>query len=189
MCECITYVQVHTQSCTCDTNNTYTIMFDAQHVYTLFLHICIRVCAVYECTLHTSCWHTYTCVCTYHTAACKINGNRSDGVSVVIWYKSAVENRWKFPFILQVAVWLPVIYQQTIILHMCIYICIYIYVYIRMYVCIYTPTHWNMHTHIQQKHGKMHKYIQTCLFAAAKTPEMAVCVAVDMPVLDGASLL
>ncbi len=40
-----------------------------------------------------------------HTATCKINGNRSDGVPVVNWYKSAVENRWKLPFILQVAVW------------------------------------------------------------------------------------
>ncbi len=35
-----------------------------------------------------------------HTATCKINGNRSDGVPVVNWYKSAVEKshlicKWK----------------------------------------------------------------------------------------------
>ncbi len=38
------------------------------------------------------------------TATCKINGNRSDGVPVVSWYQSPVEDCWKFPFILQVAV-------------------------------------------------------------------------------------
>jgi hypothetical protein len=37
------------------------------------------------------------------TVTCKMNGNRSDGVPVVNWYKSAVESRWKFPFLLHVA--------------------------------------------------------------------------------------
>jgi hypothetical protein len=34
--------------------------------------------------------HMLLCIC---TATCKVNGNRSDGVLVVNWYKSAVENR------------------------------------------------------------------------------------------------
>jgi hypothetical protein len=33
---------------------------------------------------------SYSCIC--DTAPCKINGNRSDGVPVVKWYKEAVEN-------------------------------------------------------------------------------------------------
>ncbi len=41
----------------------------------------------------------------YHTVTCKINGNLSDGAPVENWYKSAVENRSKFPFILQGAVY------------------------------------------------------------------------------------
>ena len=48
--------------------------------------------------------HTYTHIQATHTATCKINGNRSDGVPVANWYKAAVEKRWRFPFILQVAV-------------------------------------------------------------------------------------
>ncbi len=38
------------------------------------------------------------------TASWKINGKHSDGASVVYWYKSGVENRFKSPFILKVAV-------------------------------------------------------------------------------------
>ncbi len=36
----------------------------------------------------------------FRTVTCKINGDCSDGVPVVNWYKSAVQNRWKFPFFL-----------------------------------------------------------------------------------------
>jgi hypothetical protein len=39
-----------------------------------------------------------------HFSTRKINGNRSDGDPVVNCYKSAVENRWTIPVILQVAV-------------------------------------------------------------------------------------
>jgi hypothetical protein len=63
----------------------------------------------------------------YDTANCKINGNRSDGVPVVMLYKAAVGNRWKFPFILQVAV---------LRMYMCVYI--YIYICVCIYVCMYT---------------------------------------------------
>ncbi len=55
-----------------------------------------------------------------HTATCKLNGNRSDGVPVVNWYKSAVEKRWEFPFVLQDAVcwYLGFLYLLSMC-HMC----------------------------------------------------------------------
>ncbi len=93
------------------------------------------------------------------TASCQINENRSDGVPVVNYYKSAVEKRWKFPSILQVAERIYG-YRDSYICGYLLYIYILIYMWIlNMCVCIYICIYIYIHTYIHT-----YTYACSCIF-------------------------
>jgi hypothetical protein len=142
-----TFLYIHTHTYTC--MSTFSCIHT--HIYryiSTYMCICVYV-YICMCVYVDTCTYIqiYQCVRIYvHTATCKINGNRSDGVPVVNWYKAAVENRWKFPCILQVAVHKQQSsynhakcgkHQHSLAAftwHMCVCVYIYIYIYIYIYV-------------------------------------------------------
>jgi len=72
-----------------------------------------------------------------NTAICTVNGHRSDGVPVVIWYKQ----RWRFPCILHVAIFVANMYTNMPLYAICPHSNTYTHMYILIHADLGASQH------------------------------------------------